>query len=79
MQLFLSSSPFQEDCLLFFTLFYYSLLFLKFERGGLQPPYPPSPLDPTHTYCRAFGSGSVTIYFYDLGLSRLGFELGFYH
>ena len=26
--------PFQEDCLLFFALFYYSLLFLKFERGG---------------------------------------------
>ena len=33
--------PFQEDCLLFFALYYryYSLLFLKFERGGgLQPP-----------------------------------------
>ena len=32
--------PYQEDCLLFFVLFYYSLLFLKFERGrgGLQPP-----------------------------------------
>ena len=30
--------PFQKDCLLFFALFYYSLLFLKFERWGLQPP-----------------------------------------
>ena len=27
------SFPFQEDCLLFFALFYYSLLFLKFEGG----------------------------------------------
>ena len=28
--------PFQEDCLLIFALFYYSFLFLKFERweGG---------------------------------------------
>ena len=26
--------PFQEDCLLFFALFYYTLLFLKFEKGG---------------------------------------------
>ena len=37
--------PFQEDCLLFFALFYYSLLFL-FERGGCNsrnplPLYPP--------------------------------------
>ena len=32
--------PFQEDCLLCFALFYYSLLFLKFGRG-VQPPYPP--------------------------------------
>ena len=30
--------PFQEDCILFFALFYYSLLFLKFQRGGVQPP-----------------------------------------
>ena len=28
----------------------------------------------THTYCRAFSSGAVTTYFYDLGLSRLGFQ-----
>ena len=28
--------PFQEDFFLFFVLFYYSLLFLKFEGGG-QP------------------------------------------
>ena len=28
----------------------------------------------THTYCRAFDSGAVTAYLYDLGLSRLGFE-----
>ena len=27
-----------------------------------------------HTYCRAFSSGAVTTCFYDLGLSRLGFE-----
>ena len=26
------------------------------------------------TYCRAFGSWAVTVCFYDLGLSRLGFE-----
>ena len=26
--------PFQEGCLLFFVLFYYSLLFFKLERGG---------------------------------------------
>ena len=33
----------------------------------------------THTCCRAFGSGAVTTCFYDLGLSRLGFEhLTFY-
>ena len=37
--------PFQEDCLLFFALFYYSLLFLKFERGVATPVTPP-PLDP---------------------------------
>ena len=29
----------------------------------------------THNYCRAFGSGDVTTCCYDLGLSRLGFEL----
>ena len=28
----------------------------------------------SHTYCRAFGSGAVTTYFYELSLSRLGFE-----
>ena len=28
----------------------------------------------THTYCRAFGSGAVTICFYNLVLWRLGFE-----
>ena len=33
--------PFQEDCLLFFVLFYYSLLFLKFEGGGGNPCNPP--------------------------------------
>ena len=41
MQFFLSSSFF---CLLFFALFYYSLLFLKFERGVATPVTPP--LDP---------------------------------
>ena len=35
--------PFQDDCLQFFALFYYSLLFLKFERG-VVPPCPPPPL-----------------------------------
>ena len=40
---YFSLLPFQGDCLLFFALFYYSLLFLKFERG-LQPRNPP--LDP---------------------------------
>ena len=36
--------PFQEDCLLFFALLYYSLLFLKFERGrGCHPRNPPPP------------------------------------
>ena len=28
----------------------------------------------THTYCRAFGSRSVTICFFGLGMPRLGFE-----
>ena len=28
----------------------------------------------THSCCTAFGSGAVTTIFYDLGLSRLGFE-----
>ena len=28
----------------------------------------------THTYCRAFGSGAVTTWSYDLGLLRLGFK-----
>ena len=28
----------------------------------------------THNFCRAFGSGAVTICFYDLGLSWLRFE-----
>ena len=34
---------FQEDCLLFFALCYYSLLILKFERGGggCNPRSPP--------------------------------------
>ena len=32
------------------------------------------PVTLMHTYCRAFGSGAVTTSFYDLGLSRLGFE-----
>ena len=34
--------PFQEDCLLFFALVYYSLLFLKFEGGGGATPVTPS-------------------------------------
>ena len=35
--------PFQEDCLLFFALFYYTFLFLKLERGGgCNPRNPPS-------------------------------------
>ena len=39
--------PFQEDCLLFFALFYYSLLFLTFERGVAAPVTPhPLALDP---------------------------------
>ena len=29
-----SPLPFQQDCLLIFALFYYSLLFLKLEIGG---------------------------------------------
>ena len=33
--------PFQGDCLLFFALFYYSILFLKFERGIATPVTPP--------------------------------------
>ena len=33
---------FQEDCLLFFALFNYSLLFLKFKRGVWNPRNPPS-------------------------------------
>ena len=37
--------PFQEDCLLFFALFYYSLLFFKFERGGCNPRNPPPLLE----------------------------------
>ena len=28
----------------------------------------------THTFCRAFSSGAVTIYFQDLGLSRVGYK-----
>ena len=43
MQLFLSSSFSRGLSSIFFALFYYSLLFLKFERG-LQPRNPP--LDP---------------------------------
>ena len=39
-----SRLPFQEDCHLFFALFYYPILFLKFERGGANPVTPP--LDP---------------------------------
>ena len=33
----------------------------------------------THTFCRVFGSGAVTTSFYDLGLSRLGFEHPTFH
>ena len=33
----------------------------------------------THSCCTAFGSGAVTTIFYDLGLSRLGFENPTYH
>ena len=33
-----------------------------------------TPTRDTHTYCRAFGSGAVTTCFWDLCLSRLGFE-----
>ena len=33
----------------------------------------------THTYCQAFSSGDVITCFYDLGLSRLGFEHPTYH
>ena len=32
--------PFQEDCLLFFALFYHSFLFLKFQRKGCNPRNP---------------------------------------
>ena len=38
--------PFQENCHLFFALFYYSFLFLKFERGVATPVTPPPPIDP---------------------------------
>ena len=31
----------------------------------------------THIYCRAFNSGAVTTYFFDLVLSRLGFQPSF--
>ena len=34
--------PFQEDCLLFFALFYNSLLFFKRGGGGCNPRNPPS-------------------------------------
>ena len=33
----------------------------------------------TLTYCRAFGSGDVTTCFYELGLSRLGYEHPSFH
>ena len=37
----------QEDCLLFFALFYYSPLFLTFKRWrGVATPVTPPPLDP---------------------------------
>ena len=42
--------PFQEDCLLFFALFYYTLLFLKFERGGVATPVTPSRSANAHAY-----------------------------
>ena len=39
--------PFQEDCPLFFALFYYSFLFLKFEKGVATTVTPlPPPIDP---------------------------------
>ena len=48
---------FQEVCLLFFALFYYSLLFLKFERGrGYNPRNPPidPPMNGMHLLHYAF-------------------------
>ena len=35
--------------------------------------------DPWHNYCRTFSSETVTICFYDLGVSRLGFEHPTFH
>ena len=41
----------KEKCLLFYTLFYYSLLFLKFERVCCNPRNPtPNSLDPPMWY-----------------------------
>ena len=53
--------PFQEDCLLFFALFYYSLLFLKFERGVATPVTPPPSLDPPMCECDLHRGGVLTV------------------
>ena len=41
--------------------------------SGIRPQWSPRTRD-THKYCCMFSSGTVTTCFYDLGLSRLGFE-----
>ena len=63
-----SLRPFQEDCLLFFALFYYPLLFLKFERGWDCNPRSPPPSRSTNDSfvgCRYMvvdcGGGTVDI------------------
>ena len=67
MQLFLSSS-FSIPCLLFFALFYYSVLCLKFERGGNPgnplPPDPPMMSISPHVSCYVFSAYSATVIVY---------------
>ena len=42
---------------------------------GIRLKWPSPRSRDTPKYCRAFSGGAVTTCFYDLGLSRLGFEL----
>ena len=70
------------------AIFYlYSALVAIEQRGFFSVPHPlwhgasvynghlRGPEDPWHSHLlRAFSSGAVTTYFYDLGLSRLGFQ-----
>ena len=65
--------PFQEDCLLFFALFYHSFLFLKFQRKGCNPrnPHLDPPMCSIMTIRSLFKSAKFISYYFQQLVTRI--------